>query len=104
MARLKSIRFTMQQLASWESFHDSFAQALGFFDGYGRNMDAWIDCMSSLQPDDNLTEYSIADDEVLGLELEDFESFSREHPEQCAELLQCTAFLQFSQAIPITKD
>ncbi len=30
------------------AFHVDFAEAFGFSEFYGRNMDAWIDCMSSL--------------------------------------------------------
>jgi len=32
----------------WETFHDEFQEKMGFFDGYGRNMDAWIDCMGDM--------------------------------------------------------
>lgn len=44
-------RFIEVPLSAFESdlsFHASFAQAFGFFDGYGHNMDAWLDSMSSL--------------------------------------------------------
>lgn len=34
-------------IVGWESFHDVFAETLGFPAFYGRNMDAWIDCMTS---------------------------------------------------------
>ena len=37
----------MSQITDWETFHDTFAQALGFPGFYGRNMDAWIDCLTS---------------------------------------------------------
>jgi hypothetical protein len=30
------------------SFHDVFGRTLKLFDGYGRNMNAWIDCMRDL--------------------------------------------------------
>lgn len=43
-------RFDGAQLVDWASFHRVFAQSLGFPAYYGKNMDAWIDCMSS--PDD----------------------------------------------------
>jgi hypothetical protein len=31
-----------------DSFHNEFAKKMGFFDGYGRNMNAWIDCMRDI--------------------------------------------------------
>jgi RNAse (barnase) inhibitor barstar len=35
-------------ITDWPSFHDVFKQALGFPDFYGRNMNAWIDCLTYL--------------------------------------------------------
>lgn len=50
------VRIDGGRLTTWESFHDVFAEALGFPSFYGRNMNAWIDCMTSLDaPDDGLT-------------------------------------------------
>lgn len=47
------VRIDARRIVDLDSFHDVFAEAFGFFGGYGRNMDAWIDCMSSLDdPDD----------------------------------------------------
>lgn len=34
------------RILDWQSFHDVFAEAMGFPSYYGRNMDAWIDCMT----------------------------------------------------------
>jgi RNAse (barnase) inhibitor barstar len=36
------------EITDWRSFHDAFRSAFGFPDWYGRNMDAWIDCMTCL--------------------------------------------------------
>ncbi len=33
------------QIKSWASFHELFAKQFKFPIYYGRNMDAWIDCM-----------------------------------------------------------
>ena len=35
-------------LVSFDGFHDAFADAFGFGDRYGRDLDAWIECMSDL--------------------------------------------------------
>ena len=34
------------RIADWASFHDVFAETLGFPSYYGRNMDASIDCLT----------------------------------------------------------
>jgi RNAse (barnase) inhibitor barstar len=43
-------RIDARCIVSWETFHDVFADVFDFPDYYGRNMNAWIDCMSDLEP------------------------------------------------------
>ena len=39
-----------------DTFHTVFAEAFGFPDFYGRNMNAWIDCITCLDdPDAGMT-------------------------------------------------
>ncbi len=45
----------MLQITDWDTFHDAFAATLGFPGFYGRNMDAWIDCVTSVDRDDGMT-------------------------------------------------
>jgi RNAse (barnase) inhibitor barstar len=40
------IAILVDKIIDWTSFHDVFQHTLGFPDFYGRNMDAWIDCMT----------------------------------------------------------
>jgi RNAse (barnase) inhibitor barstar len=42
-------------ITDWDSFHDTFAVALGFPDFYGRNMNAWVDCLT--YEDDGMTAF-----------------------------------------------
>ncbi len=42
------VRLDCDRITDWESFHSLFAEVFGFPDFYGRNMNAWIDCMSYL--------------------------------------------------------
>ena len=42
------VRIDASRITSWDTFHDVFAKDFGFPDFYGRNMDAWIDCMTCL--------------------------------------------------------
>jgi hypothetical protein len=51
-----TVRIDGSQLTDWQSFHDVFAAALGFPAFYGGSMNAWIDCMTSLDnPEDGMT-------------------------------------------------
>jgi Barstar (barnase inhibitor) len=45
---IRTLRLDGSRLRDWPTFHDTFARALGFPDFYGRNQDAWIDCMTCL--------------------------------------------------------
>ena len=42
------VRINTNLITDWGSFHDVFARTLGFPESYGRNMNAWIDCMTCL--------------------------------------------------------
>lgn len=42
---MKIATIDLTAVNGWESFHDLFARSFAFPDYYGRNMDAWIDCM-----------------------------------------------------------
>ena len=48
------VEVPMSQIRDWDTFHDTFAQRLGFPDFYGRNMDAWIDCLTYADEDDGM--------------------------------------------------
>lgn len=45
---MTKINIDMEPVKDWDSFHDKFAEVFGFPDFYGRNMNAWVDCMSDL--------------------------------------------------------
>ena len=50
------VRIDGSRISDWESFHDVLSEVMGFPEFYGRNMNAWIDCMTSLdEPLDGLT-------------------------------------------------
>lgn len=72
----------MSQITDWDSFHDTFAHLLGFPDFYGRNMDAWIDCLT--YEDDGMTAYPLQAGDVLTLQL----SNCREFRARCSEIYQ----------------
>lgn len=42
------IQIDTHLIKDWKSFHDVFSETFGFPKFYGRNIDAWNDCMSSL--------------------------------------------------------
>ena len=84
------------KIRDWNSFHHEFAAAFGFPDFYGRNMNAWIDCMTSLdKPEDGMTSIHAAKDGVLTLQLENVTSFRERKPELYAAIIECSAFVNW---------
>jgi hypothetical protein len=59
-------------------------------------MDAWIDCMTSLdKPDDAMTSIHAPKDRVLTLQLENVAPFREQHPELYAAIIECSAFVNW---------
>ena len=56
-------------IRDWDSYHSVCARAFGFPDFYGRNRDAWIDCVSSMRDREAMTGITLADDEALVVEI-----------------------------------
>ena len=87
------VSMNSQKLVDWDSFHDEFSRVFGFPAFYGRNMDAWIDCMTVLDaPDDGMTMIHCAPGEILTLEMLDADDFIR-CKEQYEALVRCAAFV-----------
>ena len=85
-----------KNIRDWNSFHEEFARVFGFPDFYGKNMDAWIDCMTSLDaPEDGMSNVHCEPGTVLTLELENIEPFANRCPEQHKALIECSAFVNW---------
>ena len=82
------------RILNWDSFHSVFQTSFGFFDGYGRNMDAWIDCMGSLSdPPPGLSEVRVAIGSTLTLQLLNVAAFKGRCPDIYDALIECSAFV-----------
>ena len=91
-----SVKIDCARINDWKSFHDVFADALGFPSFYGRNLNAWVDCMTSLDaPEDGMTEVHCAPEAVFTLQLENVRDFRQRCPEQYAALIECAAFVNW---------
>lgn len=90
----KTILVDGDLITDWESFHSLFARLLGFPDFYGRNMNAWIDCMSDLDdPNSGMTKVTLVPGEILILQVENVTQFKLRCPEICLALLEGLAFV-----------
>ncbi len=89
------IEVPMSQIHDWDTFHDTFAHTLGFPDFYGRNMDAWIDCLTYADEDDGMCAIPVGPGDVLTLQLEDCREFRTRCPEIYEALIDCGAFVNW---------
>ena len=76
-------------ISSWAAFHTQCEQAFGFPEFYGRNMNAWIDCLSYLRDNDGMSKFHLTEHEVLQIELQHAEQLRQSAPEILEELEFC---------------
>jgi len=90
---MKIVRLDAAAMDGFPAFHETFSREFGFPDYYGRNMDAWIDCMSSLDvPEDGLSDLHCARGEMIALHLSNVD---RMPDDVFAALNECTAFVNW---------
>lgn len=88
---MRTVTLDTRSIVDKPTFHAAFASALEFPEFYGRNMDAWIDCMSSLTDEHPLAGFRLGSDECLVLKVPDFRALEERVPEVTRSLVSCTA-------------
>lgn len=95
---MKTVTIPAGEIQDTASFHDVFARTLGFPSFYGRNMDAWVDCMESVDdPAAGMTTVTVAPGEVLVLAIADAEDFKDRCPDLWQGLLESAAFVNWQR-------
>jgi len=85
-----------ERIVDWASFHAVFAEAMGFPDFYGKNMNAWMDCMTYVDdPDAGMSKVTVERPAVLTLQLESVTEFADRCPDQLAALIDAVAFVNW---------
>lgn len=83
-------------ITDWQTFHDVFAEKFGFPSFYGRNMDAWVDCLSYLDdPSAEMSKLHIPCGQTLALLIDNAQCFKQRCPDQFEALVECAAFLNW---------
>nr|WP_281501895.1 barstar family protein [Aliiroseovarius sp. F20344] len=92
------MRIDVGKVSSWKDFHDLFARELGFPELYGRNMDAWIDCMTSLDdPEYGLTATHVEPGKTVTLYIENAAKLKSAQPQIWDALTECSTFVNLSR-------
>jgi hypothetical protein len=95
---MKIVKIPVSKIKNWETFHTVFAETLGFPDFYGANMNAWVDCLQSIdEPDDGMTSIHVEKGEMLVLDFGECTAFAARCPEQYEAILDSSAFVNYSR-------
>ena len=94
---MKTIRISSQRIKDWDTVHEVFAEAFGFPSFYGRNMDAWIDCMRDISTSKHkgMTELVIEPNEKIVIDIPEAESLRKRCTEVFDHSIDCTGFVNF---------
>lgn len=83
-----------EQIRDHETFHTVCQHVLGFPHFYGRNMDAWIDCLSYLDEEAaGMSHFALTAEEHLTIELPGASALQERAPAVFRDLIECTAFV-----------
>jgi RNAse (barnase) inhibitor barstar len=88
------LKIDAQEISDWDSFHDVFARVFEFPDYYGRNMDAWIDCMTDCIHYEKIGGNHSHLSEWTTIHLEHDKDFHNRCPEIFQALLDCVNFIK----------
>ena len=81
-------------IVDWTTFHSVFAEHLGFPAYYGRNMNAWIDCLTYADdPGAGMLAHAVQPGELLTLRIEGADAFANRCPEQYKALIDSATFV-----------
>jgi hypothetical protein len=95
---MTTVRIDARKIHDAKTFHDVFAEAFGFPAFYGRNINAWIDCMSDLgNPSAEMTKVHAKPGGVVLLQLDHVDQFVRDCPDLFASLHDAVAFVNWRQ-------
>jgi RNAse (barnase) inhibitor barstar len=90
------VKIATSRIVDWGSFHDVFDEALGFPGFYGRNMNAWIDCLTHADDaESGLVANPVASGDLLTISIVDAAEFKQRCPEQFDALIECSAFVNY---------
>lgn len=92
----RTVHIDGRRINDWPSFHAVFAEVFGFPEFYGRNMNAWIDCLTCLDdPSSGMTTIHTNDGGVLSLVIDNAADFKQRCPEQFAALVESAGFVNW---------
>jgi hypothetical protein len=92
---MKTIVINAAKLSNWNNFHSYFKRTFGFPEFYGRNMAAWVDCLTSLdEPNHGMTtKITLNKGELIVFRLLNVEGLKKSSSDIYEALIECSAFV-----------
>jgi len=84
-------------ITDWNSFHDHSADVFGFPNFYGRNLNAWIDCLTYVREGDGMSRFQLGATTSLLIEVANSELFRQHAPEVFDAFIDCIAVVNHRQ-------
>lgn len=78
-------------ITDWDAFHTVCTGAFGFPEFYGRNMNAWIDCLTYIGEGDGMSRFVLGPAEQLLIEVRESAALKLRAPDIVDALMTCTA-------------
>ena len=85
------VRLPTAAITDWDSFHQVCQETFGFPTFYGRNMNAWIDCLTYLDEGDGMSQFHLRSDEKLVVEVPETKDLMSRVPGVVAGLIEGVA-------------
>ena len=93
---MPTVRIDGRQITNWRTFHNVFSKAFGFPGFYGRNMDAWIDCLTSVDdPDSGMTKVFATSSDPVVLQIDHVDYIRRRDEKIYEAIVECSAFVNW---------
>ena len=88
---MASVELHGAAIDSEAAFHAECQRAFGFPAFYGHTMDAWVDCLSYLRDEENMTRFRLKPNEVLEIVVKDADALRARLPDLLEEVTYCVA-------------
>ena len=93
---MTTVNISGEAIVDAATFHGEFERALGFPGFYGRNMNAWIDCMSHIDdPKAGMSTVHVGHGQALTVAVKNAAAFKGNCPEVWFEFLESAAFVNW---------
>ena len=86
---MASVQLNGAAIVDEAAFHAESRRAFGFPETYADTIDAWVDCLSYLRDEENMTKFRLKPNEVLEIVIADADRMKAAVPDLLDEIAFC---------------